>query len=816
MSHISDVVKQPAFIAGIGATCWLVLMVFSVWLYRHRKKRSGLSSSYAGIRKVPSFTFTPTVAYQRGGEAVCSSGRPGLLNMGETANQPWLADSWPNACGNHKERSMNCCNGGNGTSDSNLTTYSRPADCIANYNSQLDNKQGCLLGSDSAVYSDVDLSNKLNEMKTFNSPSLCYMGPAGSPPTPYEPTPYATTQLIQSSILSKSAGSCGAGMVGAGPPDLTDKRGWKPPPMQQQPPVPQEMTSQLQYNIMEQNRLNKDNYRGGEGNLPPTIPYNHDLSSGGSYHSSDRASNSTSGSQGHKKGSRTPKLPKQSSVTWGEPLPPPPVNPPPSHSTEDYLHTDRSFDPDSSGPMLPSRMYLHPGSMQEEEEEEEEAGGMDRCPTPPIRGAASSPAGVSYSHQSTATLTPSPQGEHQAGLHNGHDDRRRHAASPPPPLRPLSPPHTYGYISSPLALDTDGLDEEEEEPNEDEEEGDMETGAHSAYPHPHHPQHHHHHQQQQQQYHHHHHNPPQQQLQQGGLGSQQAAQRRLHPRGLEQQQTPASSTGDLESSVTGSMINGWGSASEEDNASSGRSSAVDSSDGSFFTDADFAHAVATAAEYTGLKVARYPEEGAGFGGQRFLAGHRPSSPVSTDSNVSTAVLQKRPPRKHKHHQQHSHHPAQQRDGFTDDTALSLGPSSAAVMSPTHSSRGGYEVRGATLPKMGCGDGRQRRGSAGGCRTRDGSVERRESHDRHQNHKASKGRQHPVAEDIPPYSRPSFPSVQGQREGAASSSGSMSSRSSGGRRRAEGGLGPRRNPSDTGLPSMGAFQPEEEEQELLET
>lgn len=79
--------------------------------------------------------------------------------------------------------------------------------------------------------------------------------------------------------------------------------------------------------------------------------------------------------------------------------------------------------------------------------------------------------------------------------------------------------------------------------------------------------------------------------------------RRLLLRGLEQ--TPASSVGDLESSVTGSMINGWGSASEEDNASSGRSSAVSSSDGSFFTDADFAQAVAAAAEYAGLKVAKY-------------------------------------------------------------------------------------------------------------------------------------------------------------------------------------------------------------------
>lgn len=187
---------------------------------------------------------------------------------------------------------------------------------------------------------------------------------------------------------------------------------------------------------------------------------------------------------------------------------------------------------------------------------------------------------------------------------------RRHAASPPPPPRPLSPPHTYGYISSPLALDTDGLDEEEEEPNEDEEEED--SGAQSGYAQPHH------HQQQQQHHHnsqhhnHHHHHPSSGQQQQGVLGSQQqAAQRRLHPRGLDQQQTPASSTGDLESSVTGSMINGWGSASEEDNASSGRSSAVSSSDGSFFTDADFAHAVANA---TGLKVARYPEEGTQTGG----------------------------------------------------------------------------------------------------------------------------------------------------------------------------------------------------------
>ncbi|KAK1168102.1 hypothetical protein AOXY_G10964, partial [Acipenser oxyrinchus oxyrinchus] len=124
--QISDVVKQPAFIAGIGAACWIILMVFSIWLYRHRKKRSGLSSSYAGIRKDTCFFPNGLVTYQRGGEAVSSGGRPGLLNIGEPAAQPWLADTWPNTCSNHNDCSMNCCTSGNGNSDSNLATYSRP------------------------------------------------------------------------------------------------------------------------------------------------------------------------------------------------------------------------------------------------------------------------------------------------------------------------------------------------------------------------------------------------------------------------------------------------------------------------------------------------------------------------------------------------------------------------------------------------------------------------------------------------------------------------------------------------------------------
>ncbi|XP_039986184.1 roundabout homolog 1 isoform X3 [Xiphias gladius] len=796
--QISDVVKQPAFIAGIGAACWIILMVFSIWLYRHRKKRNGLSSSYAGIRKVPSFTFTPTVAYQRGGEGVSSAGRPGLLNIGESATQPWLADTWPNSCSNHNDCSINCCTAGNGNSDSNLATYSRPADCIANYNNQMENKQTNLMVPESGVYGDVDLSNKINEMKTFNSPNLKdgrFVGPGG------QPTPYATTQLIQSAIMGNNINSDrGTGGSGGGPGsggEVNEKHCWKPTSVQQQK---QEMGSQLQYIIMEQNKLNKDRYRGGDSPMPATIPYNqtHDSHTGGSYNSSDRGSSSTSGSQGQKKGMRTPKLPKQSTMNWADLLPPPPANPPPSRNAEEYsLSMEESCDPDMQCPMPPSHMYLQPDELEEEEE-------MERGPTPPIRGAASSPAAVSYSHQSTATLTPSPQEEMQPMLQNAPDshERRRHAVSPPPPPRPLSPSHTYGYITSPLALDTDGM--EEEDILEEEEEGD-ETDAevakmhyHHTHPHthPHHPQMH---------------------------------PRRLLLRGLEQ--TPASSMGDLESSVTGSMINGWGSASEEDNVSSGRSSAVSSSDGSFFTDADFAQAVAAAAEYSGLRVAKYPntqgQEVGGASARKYQinpSGHRPSSPVSTDSNMSMAAVHRRPPKKQKQHPA-GHQGNQRREAYNEDLPPPPIPPPAVLKSPTHPSKAALEGR---VISNKAGEGRDKRGGTGGYKPREGSdprtssSERRDAQERqktghgekgnrHEGSTASKTRQHAASEDILPYSRPQFPTVNSPRD--PSSSSSMSSRGSGGRRRGEGG---RRNPADMGLITTGALQPGDEELEMVES
>lgn len=155
-------------------------------------------------------------------------------------------------------------------------------------------------------------------------------------------------------------------------------------------------------------------------------------------------------------------------------------------------------------------------------------------------------------------------------------------------LSPLSPTHTYSSIQhdeEEEEEDEEEVDEEEElgvdEEGEEEEDGEMDV-----------------------------------QLAGNRYGRQQSGNKckaQLHPsqhklllHGLEQT-SAASSTGDLDRSVAGSMVNSWGSASE-DNISSGRSSVVSTSEGSFFTDGDFNQAVASSRDIMGLRMCRHPEE----------------------------------------------------------------------------------------------------------------------------------------------------------------------------------------------------------------
>uniref|UniRef100_UPI003AAF281C roundabout homolog 2-like n=1 Tax=Centroberyx gerrardi TaxID=166262 RepID=UPI003AAF281C len=169
-NSISDVVKQPAFIAGLGGACWIVLMGFSAWLYWRRKKRKGLSN-YA----VQSFTFTRAVTFQRDRGLIRNGSRPGLLKAGDPG-LPWLADSWPST--------SLPANGGLGSPKGN-SNFGR-GDVLP---SAAVEKTGTML-SDGAIYSSID-----------------FMGKAGysSPARGGQPTPYATTQILQSNSFHELA-----------------------------------------------------------------------------------------------------------------------------------------------------------------------------------------------------------------------------------------------------------------------------------------------------------------------------------------------------------------------------------------------------------------------------------------------------------------------------------------------------------------------------------------------------------------------------------------------------------------------------------
>uniref|UniRef100_A0A3B4YIC6 Roundabout homolog 2-like n=1 Tax=Seriola lalandi dorsalis TaxID=1841481 RepID=A0A3B4YIC6_SERLL len=162
-NSISDVVKQPAFIAGLGGACWIVLMGFSAWLYWRRKKRKGLSN-YAGKKSIYMVPHQHRI-----------SNRPGLLKTGDPG-LPWLADSWPSTS-LPANRDLGSPKGGNNFGRGDVL----PSAAVE--------KTGTML-SDGAIYSSID-----------------FMGKAGysSPARGTQPTPYATTQILQSNSFHELA-----------------------------------------------------------------------------------------------------------------------------------------------------------------------------------------------------------------------------------------------------------------------------------------------------------------------------------------------------------------------------------------------------------------------------------------------------------------------------------------------------------------------------------------------------------------------------------------------------------------------------------
>ncbi|KAI2656429.1 hypothetical protein H4Q32_013360 [Labeo rohita] len=763
---------------------------------------------------------------------LCSRSRPGLLNASDSG-YPWLADSWP-------ATSLPVNSGSGGPNDLNnfgrgdLYRHPHPAVMLKLMavvlthcqteegpiaeergggggkhvmpSAQAD-KTGTML-SDGAIYSSIDFTTK---------------GGFGSPSPASQATPYATTQILHSNSIHELA------------VDLPEAQ-WKTSLQ-----AKQEMAN-LGYSLPDKNSCNNTllfipDYRLADG-LSNRMPHNQsqDFSTTSSHNSSDRSNSLSgwyftgqqlnphlsfslplspftstnracfihlrltlpslrktpnasrspspvgtiahrqrevppmrtlsnrpaagSGKGGKKKKTKANAKPtKMNGSNWANvPLPPPPVHPLPGTEMDHYAsehHDGGGYDSDGWGPPLPVQTYLHQGLEDELEEEEE------RVPTPPIRGVASSPAAVSFGKQ------------HMQG-------------GPYPPQAPAPP---VGYVSSTLVSDIE-TDLPDEDDDEEEDEGyEM--------------------------------SPP--------------------IRGIEH--TPGSSMDNLDSSVTGclcrvainqknpchksdkcqrrrtarsrvvalimlrvsvcdiscftsghaqvrSMVNGWGSASEDDdrNFSSRRSSAGSSSDGSLFTHCSFARALVAAADKAGYRL-----DGTSLSKRDKGLPHRPrpASPFSTDgSTVGTHSLghqrAARPTRKHKGPGTAPH----RRDASADDLPPPPEPppcQTARVQGarnmPNPSDRKASSLE--RQPMMGLEEmksslDRQARTSLERhqqAQDRLGSIERGEESRRGQ-------KNGPVSEEaILPYNKPSFPSPGGH-----SSSGTASSKGSTGPRKGEGTRG----------------------------
>ncbi|XP_061638564.1 roundabout homolog 2 isoform X2 [Phyllopteryx taeniolatus] len=168
--QITVVVRQPAFIAGLGMAAWLALMGLSGWFYCRHRRRKQLG------HYTTSFAYTPAVGFAHGEGSGFINGGPGILgsNMG---NFPWLADSWPTPNLIHNSNdSINCCSG-----KLDSEKYYNAVGMVS-YHSEKHN----MASSDSPIYSTINAAAQedlLSYYDTYSSASY------KQGPDPYSSSP---------------------------------------------------------------------------------------------------------------------------------------------------------------------------------------------------------------------------------------------------------------------------------------------------------------------------------------------------------------------------------------------------------------------------------------------------------------------------------------------------------------------------------------------------------------------------------------------------------------------------------------------------
>ncbi|XP_054901504.1 roundabout homolog 2 [Poeciliopsis prolifica] len=173
--QIAGVIRQPAFIAGLGVAAWLVLMGSGGLLYCRHRRRKQLG------HYTTSFAYTPAVGFAHSEGSGIVNGGPGLLgsNMG---NYPWLADSWPTPNLTHSKDFVNCCSG-----KLDSERYYNSVGIII-YPSQTEKRSTA--SNDSPIYSTINTAAE--------DDLLAYYDTYSSVPFNQGPDPYSSNPVLPS------------------------------------------------------------------------------------------------------------------------------------------------------------------------------------------------------------------------------------------------------------------------------------------------------------------------------------------------------------------------------------------------------------------------------------------------------------------------------------------------------------------------------------------------------------------------------------------------------------------------------------------
>ncbi|XP_059685521.1 roundabout homolog 3 [Gavia stellata] len=200
--RLAEVARQPAFIAGVGGACWVILAAFAAWLYGRRRRKKELShftASFAytptgkpigapGPRRGPSPPSPPPLSAVAFPAPVRGSPRAAA-----GGGYPWLADAWRGSGG---------AAGGTGCLGATERYYNDTG--ITRYITQTE--QFGVGASEGPVYSTIEVGGE--ELHTFPRPFSQHGTPyAGGVPQPMDaPAPQVPRGRAEHGAKGKKLG----------------------------------------------------------------------------------------------------------------------------------------------------------------------------------------------------------------------------------------------------------------------------------------------------------------------------------------------------------------------------------------------------------------------------------------------------------------------------------------------------------------------------------------------------------------------------------------------------------------------------------